>query len=111
MTKIVNAWNEWDPLKRVILGRPEGTHIAGPEPGIYSHQPEGGYPLGTYGPYPEEMVDEAREQMDSFEKILTDRGIIVDRVDVHPAYLAGLGNSTPDWTMPNFRSPSSPRST
>jgi hypothetical protein len=44
MTKIVNAWNEWDPLKRVILGRPEGTHIAGPEPGIYSHQPEGGYP-------------------------------------------------------------------
>jgi glycine amidinotransferase len=109
MTKVVNAWNEWDPLKRVILGRPEGTHIAGPEPGAYSHQPEGGYPLGTYGPYPEEMVEEAREQMDNFEKILTDRGIIVDRVEVHPAYLTGLGNGTPDWTMPNFRSPSSPR--
>ena len=25
MTKIVNAWNEWVTLKRLILGRPEGT--------------------------------------------------------------------------------------
>ena len=109
MTKIVNAWNEWDPLKRVILGRPEGTHVAAPEPGLYSHQPEGGYPLGTYGPYPQDMVEEAQEQMDNFEKILTDRGIIVDRLDVHPAYLEGRGNATPDWTMANVRSASSPR--
>jgi arginine deiminase len=21
---VVNAWNEWDPLKHVIVGRPEG---------------------------------------------------------------------------------------
>jgi glycine amidinotransferase len=109
MTKIVNAWNEWDPLKRVILGRPEGTHIAAPEPGLYSHQPEGGYPLGTYGPYPQEMVDEAQVQMDNFEKIMTDRGIAVDRVEVHPVYLEGRGNATPDWTMANVRSASSPR--
>jgi glycine amidinotransferase len=109
MAKIVNAWNEWDPLKRVILGRPEGTHVAAPEPGLYSHQPEGGYPLGTYGPYPDEMVAAAQEQMDNFERILTQRGITVDRVEVHPAYLEGLGNSTPDWTMPNVRSASSPR--
>lgn len=109
MTKIVNAWNEWDPLKRVILGRPEGTHVASPEPGLYSHQPEGGYPLSTYGPYPQEMVEAAQEQMDNFEKILTDRGIIVDRVDVHPVYLEGSGNGTPDWTMANVRSASSPR--
>lgn len=109
MTRIVNAWNEWDPLQRVILGRPEGTHIAGPEPGLYSHQPEGGYPVGTYGPYPEEMVQEAGEQMNGFEEILTGRGILVDRVEVHPLYLAGGGNGTPDWTMPNVRSASSPR--
>jgi glycine amidinotransferase len=109
MAKIVNAWNEWDPLKRVILGRPEGTHIAAPEPALYSHQPDGGYPLGTYGPYPQEMVEEAQEQMDNFEKILTDRGITVDRVEVHPVYLEGRGNGTPDWTMANVRSPSSPR--
>jgi glycine amidinotransferase len=109
MTKIVNAWNEWDPLKRVILGRPEGTHVAAPEPGLYSHQPEGGYPIGTYGAYPQEMVDAAAEQMDNFEKILTERGIAVDRLEVHPVYLEGRGNATPDWTMPNVRSASSPR--
>lgn len=69
----------------------------------------GGYPLGTFGPYPQEMVDAAKEQMDNFEKILTKRGIAVDRVEVHPVYLNGSGNATPDWTMPNVRSASSPR--
>jgi glycine amidinotransferase len=109
MTKIVNAWNEWDPLKRLILGRPEGSHVAAPEPGAYSHQPDGGYPLGTYGPYPQEMVDEANEQMDNFVKILGNRGITVDRVELHPAYLEGRGNGTPDWTMPNVRGTNCPR--
>ena len=23
--KIVNSWNEWDPLKHVIVGRADGT--------------------------------------------------------------------------------------
>ena len=91
MTKIVNAWNEWDPLKRLILGRPEGSHVAAPEPAAYSHQPDGGYPLGTYGPYPQEMVDEANEQMDNFVKILEHRGITVDRVEVHPVVLGRSG--------------------
>jgi len=27
MAKIVNSWNDWDPLKRVIVGRPEGSSI------------------------------------------------------------------------------------
>jgi len=109
MTKIVNAWNEWDPLKRLILGRPEGSHVAAPEPAAYSHQPDGGYPLSTYGPYPQEMVDEANEQMDNLVKILENRGITVDRVEVHPAYLEGRGNGTPDWTMPNVRGTNCPR--
>jgi len=109
MTKIVNAWNEWDPLKRLILGRPEGSHVAAPEPAAYSHQPDGGYPLSTYGPYPQEMVDEANEQMDNFVKILEKRGIAVDRVEVHPAYLEGRGNGTPDWAMPNVRGTNCPR--
>ncbi|MBA7690332.1 hypothetical protein ES703_98857 [subsurface metagenome] len=27
MAKIVNSWNDWDPLKCVIVGRPEGSSI------------------------------------------------------------------------------------
>jgi len=32
MTQIANCWNECDPLKRVILGRPEGTNFPAAEP-------------------------------------------------------------------------------
>jgi len=109
MTKIVNSWNEWDPLKRVIVGRPEGTQVFGPEPGSISHMPEGGFPLGTYGKFPQERVDKANEQMDYFVKVMEDRGIIVDRVDVHP-YLAEVRSfGTPDWTQLNFRGTNCPR--
>ena len=29
---IVNSWNEWDPLKHVIVGRAEGGMLQAPEP-------------------------------------------------------------------------------
>ena len=53
MTKIVNCWNEWDPLKRVIVGRPEGTCIPAPNPGWWHDLPEAGFPLGTWGRFPD----------------------------------------------------------
>ena len=31
---IVNSWNEWDPLKHVIVGRADGTCIPAPEPAL-----------------------------------------------------------------------------
>ena len=61
MAKIVNCWNEWDPLKRVIMGRPEGTNIPAPEPAWWYHRPDGDYPLGSWGPFPQEMIDKANE--------------------------------------------------
>jgi len=64
MPKIVNSWNEWDPLKRVIVERPEGTDVPAPELAWWYDFPKGGYPLGSYGPFPQEMVDAANEQMD-----------------------------------------------
>ena len=30
----VNSWNEWDPLKHVIVGRADGTCIPAPEPAL-----------------------------------------------------------------------------
>lgn len=44
MPKIVNSWDEWDPLKRVIVGRPEGTSVPAPEPAWWYDLPHGGYP-------------------------------------------------------------------
>ena len=100
MPKVVNSWNEWDPLKRVILGRPEGANITAPEPAWWYDQPEGGYPLGTWGPLPQEMVDAANEQMDYFAKQLEKRGVQVDRPVVHPC-MFNKPVSTPDWTQLN----------
>ena len=61
----VNSWNEWDPLKRIIIGRADGTIVQAPEPAAQRNWPDHGFPLGTYGRLPEEMKEKAREQLDS----------------------------------------------
>ncbi len=54
---VVCSWNEWDPLKHVIVSRADGTMIQAPEIAVERDWPEDGFPLGKYGPYPQEMVD------------------------------------------------------
>jgi glycine amidinotransferase len=107
---IVNSWTEFQPLKRVIVGRPEGTQVPAPEPAWIHHYPEYGYPLGgRFGKFPQEMVDEANEQMDYFVKTMEGRGIIVDRVEVHPELAEEKPFGTPDWTQLNARGINNPR--
>ncbi len=100
MAQVVNSWNEWDPLKRVIVGRPEGTNIPAPEPAWWYDLPDGGFPLGSYGPFPQEMVDAANEQMDGFVKVLEKEGAVVDRVEIQD-FMLNKPVSTPDWTQLN----------
>lgn len=91
---IVNSWNEWDPLKHVIVGRADGTMVQAPEIAVQRTWPDHGFPLGTYGPMPKEMEAKANEQLDNFAKILENRGIRVDRptpVDFSQEV------RTPDW--------------
>ena len=91
---VVNSWNEWDPLKHVILGRADGTMIQAPEIAIQREWLEHGFPLGAYGPYPKEMTEKANEQLDNFAKILESRGVRVDR----PTPLDFSQTvQTPDW--------------
>jgi len=91
---VVNSWNEWDPLKHVIVGRADGTMVQAPEPAVQRNWPDYGFPLGTYGPYPKEMEQMANEQLDNFARILEGRGIRVDR----PTPLDwSQPVSTPDW--------------
>ena len=40
----VCSWNEWDPLKHVIVGRADGTMIQAPEPAVEREWPEYGVP-------------------------------------------------------------------
>jgi glycine amidinotransferase len=90
----VCSWNEWDPLKHVIVGRADGTMVQAPEPAVERDWPEYGFPLGAYGRLPREMEDRANEQLDNFARILEKRGIRVDRptpIDFSQAV------QTPDW--------------
>ncbi|GAG25923.1 unnamed protein product, partial [marine sediment metagenome] len=107
--KVVNSWNEWDPLKRVIVGRSGGTNIPAPEPAWWYDQPEGGFPLGLHGPFPQEMYDRANEQMADFVQVLEARGIIVDRVHLHPMMHDRRPVSTPDWTQLSQHGVNNPR--
>lgn len=93
---IVNSWNEWDPLKHIIVGRADGTMVQAPEPAVERDWPKYGFPLGIYGPLPREMEEKANEQLDNFAKMLEDRGIRVDRPN-----LLDFSQTvrTPDWVQ------------
>lgn len=75
----VNAWNDWDPLRHVVVGRAAGTMVQAPEPAVQRDFPDDGFPYPAYGPIPAEMVAEAEQQLDDFADMLAGRGIRVDR--------------------------------
>ena len=93
---VVNSWNEWDPLRHVIVGRAEGTMVQAPEPAIERDWPDYGFQLGTFGSLPKEMEEKANEQLENFAKILESRGVRVDR----PTPLDFSQTvQTPDWNQ------------
>lgn len=75
----VESWNEWDPLRHVIVGSARGTVVQAEEPAVVRDFPAHGFPRGTCGPVPDELVERAEEQLDAFADLLSRRGIIVDR--------------------------------
>lgn len=90
----VNSWNEWDPLKHVIVGRADGGCIAAPEPALDAKVPEDSDMRGQWGPRPQDSVDKANEQLDNLVKTLEGRGVRVDRPD---AMNFSQPVATPDW--------------
>jgi len=76
---VVNSWNEWDPLKHVIVGRADNCHIPPPEPALDAKVPEDSDMRGNWGRRPQETIDRANELLDNFAAMLRKRGIRVDR--------------------------------
>ena len=92
---VVNSWNEWDPLKHVIVGRADGCCIPAPEPALDAKIPEDSDMRGNFGPRPKDTVDRAKNLLDDFVSMLEKRGITVDRpvpIDFNTS------TSTPDWS-------------
>ncbi len=101
---IVNAWNEWDALKHVIVGRPDGSMIPAPEPGavigpyisVYKKDLKYEDSFDAWGPLPDDMAQKAKEEMDAFVAMLENRGIRVDR----PTLINfNQRVQTPDWVQ------------
>ena len=95
---VVNSWNEWDPLKHVIVGKADGTCIPAPEPALDAKVPEDSDMRGQFGPRTKDTVDKANELLDNFSNMLEKRGIKVDRPD--PIDFSQK-TSTPDWEAGN----------
>jgi glycine amidinotransferase len=75
----VNSWNEWDPLKHVIVGRIDSRMVGAPEAGQVLDLPGAGIKAGDWTPIPDHYVEKAHEQMEHFAAMLAGRGIRVDR--------------------------------
>jgi glycine amidinotransferase len=93
---VVNSWNEWDPLKHVIVGRADFCCIPAPEPALDAKVPEDSDMRGLHGPRPQATVERANAQLDNFAKILEGRGIRVDR-PTPIQWNRSVG--TPDWQV------------
>ena len=75
----VKSWNEWDPLKHVIVGRADNCHIPPPEPALDAKVPEDSDMRGQWGNRPQETIDRGNELLDNFADMLRKRGVRVDR--------------------------------
>ena len=76
---VVCSWNEWDPLKHIIVGVANDCHITPPEPASECKVPIDSDMRGTHGRRPQETIDRANEQLDNLADILRKRGVRVDR--------------------------------
>lgn len=77
--KIVNSWNDFDPLKHVIVGRADNTCIPPSEPASKAKVPLDSPMRGMTGPRPLDTVEKANAQLDNLVKVLEGLGIKVDR--------------------------------
>jgi len=76
---VVNSWNEFDPLKHVIVGRADHTCIPPSEPATEAKVPEDSDMRGMWGPRPLETVEKANIQLDHLATTLEKHGVKVDR--------------------------------
>ena len=76
---VVSSWNDFDPLKHVIVGRADFTCIPPTEPATEAKIPEDSDMRGMWGPRPLETVERANYQLDTLAGLLESRGVRVDR--------------------------------
>lgn len=98
----IESWNEWDPLRSVIVG--DATNARVPRDDIslrainYADNPKQNIPVG---PYPEQVVEEANEDLEGLAQALTKMGVQVFRPSVQNTSDIV---STPHWSTDRYYS-------
>ena len=80
---MISTYNEWDTLRRVIVGRADTANWPINDP-VFSREGEKTTWKETpvpSGPVPQWIIDEANEDLDILAKTLQDLGVTVDRPD------------------------------
>ncbi|GIR16001.1 MAG: hypothetical protein CM15mP28_4710 [Pseudomonadota bacterium] len=80
----VESWDDFSPLKHVIVGRADHTCIPPSEPATEAKVPEDSDMRGMWGPRPLETVEKANLQLDLLGKTREKRGYGVDRPNPLP---------------------------
>lgn len=93
---VVSAFNEWDPLEEVIVGRVEGARVPRPDPGLHALEFAHLQEMNEIpsGPFCRRAIEETAEDLDILADELTKLGVLVRRpcpIDHARAY------RTPDW--------------
>jgi glycine amidinotransferase len=103
----VSSYNDWDPLKEVIVGIADGSVQSAYEPALapfYDLDDPGRQSRGQ--PYPPEEVALAKEQLEAFSRRLEREGVRVQRPD---PVEHGFPYSTPDFQVPLGHGQACPR--
>lgn len=79
MAKIVNSWNDFDPLKHVIVGVADHSCIPPEEPATSEKVPIDSEMRGMWGPRPQETIEKANVQLNYLAKVLEEKDVTVDR--------------------------------
>ena len=104
---IVNSWNEWDPLKEVIVGSARGAADMGFEPALSPYFPPNSQARCFRGqPVDPVVVDAAERQLDNFANLLDRLGIVVRRPD---PINHSISIKTPDWEIAGGHANACPR--
>jgi N-dimethylarginine dimethylaminohydrolase len=98
LVSLVSVHNEWDPLEEMIVGIADGARVPAPDRSLHAveyaehHDSEVEIPTGPYDPW---VIEEAREDLEGFVRVLEGEGVTVRR----PAATDhALPFGTPDWT-------------
>ena len=94
----VCAYNEWDPLEEIIVGRVENAHVPPLTVEILATNNERNHDFFKANrgkPFPKEAIDKAQAEVENFCEVLRQEGVTVRRPDVIDH---GKEYTTPDFT-------------